>query len=148
MRQSAGYLLGLSMFVRVIFALWAVLMTLMTAPGLSAAELCPAGDAEEIEKLLVEAPSCDRSMDLFRACSYGAGGDTGLGAIVTEKCEGDFLAKLSRAERRAYNRQIRACNRKYARESGTMYRSFEAFCRARLAQNYARRVARTKRGRR
>jgi hypothetical protein len=145
MRQSVGHRLGLSMFARVIFALWAVLMT---APGLSAAELCLADDAEEIEKLLVEAPSCDRAMDLFRACSYGAGGDTGLGAIVTEKCEADFLAELSRAERRVYNGRVRVCNRKYARESGTMYRSFEAFCRARLAQNYARRVARTKRGRR
>jgi hypothetical protein len=145
MRQSAGRFLGLSMFVRVLFALWAIFVT---APGLSAAELCPAGDAEEIEKLLAEAPSCDRSMDLFKVCSYGAGGDTGLGTIVTEKCEGDFLAKLSRAERRAYNRRIRACDRKYARESGTMYRSFEAFCRASVAQRYARRAARGRPARR
>ena len=126
------------MFVRVLFALCAILVT---APSLSAAELCPALDAEEIEKLLAEAPSCDRSMDLFRACAYGAGGDTGLGAIVTEKCEAAFLAKLSRAERRVYNGKIRACNRNYARESGTMYRSFEAFCRAGVAQRYARRAA-------
>ena len=133
------------MFVRVLFALCAILFT---APGLSAAELCPAQDAEEIEKLLAEAPSCESSMDLFRACAYGAGGDTGLGAIVTEKCEADFISRLSRAERRAYDRKIRACNRRFARESGTMYRSFEAFCRAGVARSYARRAARTKRGRR
>jgi hypothetical protein len=87
-------------------------------------------------------------MDLFKACAFGAGGDTGLGAIVTEKCEGDFLARLSKAERRVYNGQIKACDRKYARETGTMYRSFEAFCRAGVAQRYARRAARAKPARR
>ena len=133
------------MFIRVILALWAVLIF---APFLSAAEICPVLDREELESLLADAPSCDRSMDLFKACAYGAGGDTGLGAIVTEKCEADFLAALSRAERRVYDGKIRACDRKYARESGTMYRSFEAFCRAGVAQRYARRAARTKRGRR
>lgn len=132
------------MYVRVIFALWAFLVT---ASSLSATELCPSLDAEEIEKALAEAPSCERSMELFRACSYGAGGDTGLGAIVTEKCEADFLPRLSRSERRVYNGRIRACSRKYARESGTMYRSFEAFCRAGVARSYARRAA-SKRGRR
>jgi hypothetical protein len=85
------------MFIRVILALWAVLIF---APFLSAAEICPVLDREELESLLADAPSCDRSMDLFKACAYGAGGDTGLGAIVTEKCEADFLAR-GRFPRRA-----------------------------------------------
>jgi hypothetical protein len=33
-----------------------------------------------------------------------------------------------------------ACDRKYQNESGTMYRSFTAFCRAEVAQRHARRA--------
>jgi len=33
---------------------------------------------------------------------------------------------------------MRACDRKYRNESGTMYLSFTAFCRAEVAQRYSR----------
>jgi hypothetical protein len=38
-----------------------------------------------------------------------------------------------------------ACDRKYQNESGTMYRSFTAFCRAEVAQRYARRALKSAR---
>jgi hypothetical protein len=133
------------MFGRVVLVVWAIGLA---SPPLNAAELeCPNRDGQEIESLLVEAPTCDRSMDLFRVCAYGASGDTVLGSIVREKCEGEFLAKLSRAERRGYRHRLRVCERRYAREAGTMYRSFEAFCLAAVAQAYARRAAAIKRRR-
>ena len=56
---------------------------------------------------------------------------------MTEKCEGDFLSKLNAAQRRAYDREQKRCQRKYAHEDGTMYRSFEAFCGADLTRNYS-----------
>jgi len=127
------------MFVRVILLLWAIFLHPIAA--MAAGEDCPTLDGQEIEKLLMDAPSCDRSMALFRICSYGAGGDVGLGAIVREKCEGDFLDKLSKAERGRYSRWIAYCERRYARETGTMYRSFEAFCAAGVAQAFARNAA-------
>jgi hypothetical protein len=140
MRQSgAAYRRGELMLGRVILVLWAILFQPMAA--LAAGEDCSALDGQEIEALLAEAPSCDQSMALFRICAYGASGDVGLGAIVREKCEGDFLHKLSRAERRRYDRWISFCERRYARESGTMYRSFEAFCVASVAQAFARNTA-------
>jgi hypothetical protein len=127
------------MFVRVILVLGTILLQPVAA--MAAGEDCPTLDGHEIEQLLVEAPSCDRSMALFRICAYGASGDMTLGAIVREKCEGDFLDKLSKRERRRYDRWLRFCERKYGREIGTMYRSFEAFCAATVAQVYARRAA-------
>jgi len=78
-----------------------------------------------------------RAGALFEICRFGASGDVSLGAIVTEKCEGDFLSKLNTAQRRAYDREQKKCQRKYAHEDGTMYRSFEAFCGADLARNYS-----------
>jgi hypothetical protein len=98
---------------------------------------CPTLDHQEIEELLGKAPSCQRAMALFEICQFGASGDVGLGAIVTHKCEGDFLSKLNSAQKRAYQREQQRCQRKYSNQSGTMYRSFEAFCGAGVARSYS-----------
>ena len=89
--------------------------------------------------MLRAAPACDKSMALFSDCAYGASGDLMLGRVVTRKYEGDFLAKLGKAERRIYEGKIKACGLKYAKEDGTMYRAMEAGCRADVAQQYSRR---------
>jgi hypothetical protein len=68
-------------------------------------------------------------------------GDVTLGSAVAEVCEAGFLGKLSKAQRRSYDREMRRCDAKYRHESGTMYRSFEAFCRAELAVRYQTRMA-------
>jgi hypothetical protein len=73
----------------------------------------------------------------MEACAYGASGDTALGGAVREKCEPEFQPKLTKAQKRAYHREQKRCNEKYARQSGTMYRSFTAFCQARSAVAYA-----------
>jgi hypothetical protein len=64
-------------------------------------EQCPTLDRQEIEDLLRQAPSCQRGITLFEICQVGSSGDVSFGAIVTEKCEGDFLSKLSAAQKRA-----------------------------------------------
>ena len=129
------------MVYRAVVALSAFL--LLVSPGL--AEDCPVSGFEQIEKLLSGAPSCDRAMALFEACSFGASGDVGLGQVATKKCEGIFLTKLSKSERRAYDRKVGACWAKYAKEGGTMYRSMSAFCAAEVAQAYAARARKAKR---
>jgi hypothetical protein len=107
---------------------------------------CPVEERslDAIVNAIKAAPSCDKSMEVFAACSYKASGDVSLGAAVTEKCEADFLAKLKPAQRRAYDGGQKRCARKYRHESGTMYRSFEAFCGAELAQSYARKFSKSK----
>jgi|RhiMethySRZTD1v2_1073278.scaffolds.fasta_scaffold33090_3 hypothetical protein len=107
---------------------------------------CPEGlDADGKEELLRKAPSCDAAMELFEACAYGASGDTGLSEAVIENCEKNFAGRLSAAQRKTYDAEVKRCDAK-ARggREGTMYISAAAFCRAGVAQNYARRFAKLK----
>jgi len=107
---------------------------------------CPVEDVslDKVQDAARNAPSCDKSLEVFRLCGAGASSDVALGGIVTEKCEAEFLSRLNRRERRAYRREQNSCAGKFRHEQGTMYRSFEAFCSAALAHDYARRVARRK----
>jgi hypothetical protein len=109
------------------------------APAWAAAECTIERDAWD--DAFRDAPSCGAAYRLFETCSYGAGADVPLGATVQEKCEADFLGKLAGAKKAAYRKQLAACDRKYAREEGSMYRSFAAFCRAGIARDYAKRYS-------
>jgi hypothetical protein len=108
---------------------------------------CPGGlDAEGKEELLRKALGCDAALELFQACAYGASGDTGLSVAVIENCEAGFASRLSPTQRKAYDSEMKRCSAK-ARggREGTMYISMAAFCRAGVAQKYARRLAAPKR---
>jgi hypothetical protein len=94
----------------------------------------------EIIEVIDAAPGCDRGMKIFEECSLGTSGDIQLGAAVEKKCEGDFLRRLKAAQKRAYQDQLSRCIYKYRNQSGTMYRSFSAFCRAEVSQRYSRRA--------
>jgi hypothetical protein len=106
-------------------------------------EECPTLDHKEIEALLGKAPSCQRALALFEICQFGASGDVILGAIVTRKCEGDFVTKLNSTQKHAYQREQQRCRRKYSNQDGSMYRSFEAFCGANVARNYSAKFLKT-----
>jgi hypothetical protein len=125
------------MSVRLLSAVW--VLAVLTVPA-AAAEECPAAFDERVA-LLEHASSCEKSLALFQGCSYAASGDVGLSQIVVKKCEADFLTKLSKSQRQGYDRQQKRCARKYQDQSGTLYRSFEAFCSAILAKDYSRRFA-------
>jgi hypothetical protein len=103
------------------------------------AKECPVQDAtlEARADVIRRAPTCRRALQTMEGCAYGASGDVALGAVVTAKCEADFLSRLGKSERRAYARKLARCARKYRHEIGTMYRSFEAFCRAGVARDYS-----------
>ena len=116
------------------------LILVASLTGAQATEACPADGAEAVVAALRQAPGCNRAMAIFEACQTGASGDVQFGAAVTQKCEADFLRHLGPPQKSAYQRDLRACDRKYSSESGSMYRSFEAFCRAGIARRYSRRV--------
>jgi hypothetical protein len=107
------------------------------------AQDCPAEGSgwEGREDAVRKAPSCNKALKVAESCAYGATGDTGLTNIVIEKCQAGFLTKLGKAQRQAYDRAIKYCDDKYKNESGTMYRSFSAFCRAILARDTAAKYA-------
>lgn len=110
-----------------------------------AAEECPAKSTsmDDIIAVVNAAPSCDRAMTLFEACAYGASGDVQFGDAVEKKCEADFLRSLKPPQKLSYQRELRVCDRKYRKKSGTMYLSATAFCRAEVAQRYSRRALKT-----
>ena len=128
------------MLLRSCLAVPAVLFTLGTA--YAATEECPAKSTQmdDIIAVLEKAPNCNRAMKIFEACEYGASGDVQFGAVVEKKCEADFLSGLKGAPKRAYQHEMQVCDRKYRNESGTMYISFTAFCRAQVAQRYSQKA--------
>ena len=110
------------------------------AAAAARAEDCPAKsrDMDDVVAAIEAAPGCDRAMKVSEACALGASGDVQYAGAVEKKCEADFLGKANAAKKQAYKRELGACDRKYRNESGTMYVSFTAFCRAKVAQRYAK----------
>jgi hypothetical protein len=114
-------------------ALGLTVLVLLTGP-LKAMD-CPVetrveGTLDAKADAIRHAPTCKRAYAIMQACAYTASGDVALGTALRENCEPLFLTKLSKAQRRAYDRGQKRCGDKYAHEDGTMYRSFSAFCRA------------------
>jgi hypothetical protein len=118
----------------------AVLAVALVLTASARAEDCPAKSTQmdDIVAALNAAKSCDAAMKVFQACEYGASGDVQFGEVVEKKCESDFLAKLQAKQKAAYQREMGVCDRKYRNQSGTMYISFTAFCRAKVAQRHSR----------
>ena len=111
---------------------------------LAAAQECQHMGYEDREAMIRKAPTCDKAMGQFGDCAFGASGDTGLGQIVTEKCEGDFLKKLSAGQKRTYQREIKRCNDKYAKMEGSMYVAMAAGCRAELARTFSHKYSKAR----
>ncbi len=128
------------MIAKSILAGMAVIVSLSAGPALAGVCLDKSMTLDEIVDTINATPGCERAMKLFEACEFGTSGDLHLGAAVEKKCEGDFVGRFKPPQKQAYQREMLACDRKYQSQSGTMYRSFTAFCRAEVAQRYSRRA--------
>jgi hypothetical protein len=118
-------------------AVLAVILALSGGPALAAICRDKSMTSDEIVDAIDATRGCERAMKLFQDCQFGASGDVQLGAAVEKKCEGDFLSRLNAGRKQTYRRELGVCDRKYRNESGTMYLSFTAFCRAEVAQRYS-----------
>lgn len=117
----------------------------LTAAVSARADECPVGrDPDGIVTEIRQASGCRQASHIARQCASGAGGDVRLTAIVAEICEKAFLPSLDRRGRAIYAQQRAACRGKYRHEDGTLYRSFEAFCEARVSERFAQAAARRK----
>jgi hypothetical protein len=112
----------------------------LIAPALGAVCQGESMTLDQIADVIKAAPTCDAGMKIFQDCSLSSSGDLQLGAAVREKCEADFLPKLQTPQKHVYEHEIKACGTKYAGKDGTMYRSWEAFCSAEVAQHYSQRA--------
>ncbi|MBR0871628.1 hypothetical protein JQ633_14780 [Bradyrhizobium tropiciagri] len=117
-----------------------VVMSAATSPALSAVCMAKSMMLDEIVAAIDATKGCAPAMKLFTDCAFGASGDVQLGEAVEKKCEADFLSGLKGAQKKAYASQLGRCDRKYRNESGTMYRSFTAFCRAEVSQRYSQKA--------
>jgi hypothetical protein len=131
-----------------VIASLAIVLSLSAAPALAAVCLGKSMTSDEIVEVIKASPGCKRAMQVFETCAYTASGDIQLGAAVEKKCEADFLDRRRRPAKQAYQRKMRVCDHKYDNESGTMYQSFAAFCRAEVAQRYSRQARKTSGARR
>jgi hypothetical protein len=122
-------------------AVLAVLLSLSGGPALAAVCLDKSMTRDEIVDAINASPGCEQAMKLFEACEFGTSGDIQLGAAVEKKCEGDFLARLKAPQKKAYQRDKAACERQFGHDEGTMYISFAAHCRARVARRYSQKAA-------
>ena len=123
-------------------ALAALGLLLFLSPVRAAPMECPAKSTQmdDIIASLKAAKGCDAAMKVFEACEYGASGDVQFGEVVEKKCEADFLDRAAASKKQAYKRELGVCDRKYRNQSGTMYISFTAFCRAEVARRYSHAV--------
>jgi hypothetical protein len=112
----------------------------------SPAAECPVAGAEATSDAIEQAASCAKAAEIYGLCRWGSSMDVQFAEAAIQKCEADFLAKLTPQQRRSYDRDKTRCGRKYARESGTLYRSFEASCSVELAKTYWMRMTKARPG--
>jgi hypothetical protein len=115
----------------------AAIFVFLTTVGAYAQD-CPAASLEERLQLIETASSCVQASHINDLCSEATGVDTIPSQVVIDKCEMEFVGKLSRSRLTAYRREIARCERKYANQRGTMYASFTMYCMAHVAVKFSR----------
>jgi hypothetical protein len=121
-------------------AVLAVILSLGVGPAHAAVCMDKSMTQDEIIDIIKATSGCEAAMKVFKDCEFGASGDVQLGAAVEKKCEADFLPRLGASRKKAYQREMQVCDRKYRTQSGTMYISFTAFCRAEVAQHHSQKA--------
>jgi hypothetical protein len=112
-----------------------LLSAALLAAGVARAEDCE-HDLEAEAKKMRAAKDCEAAYRTFDACLWGSTADVQRGALVREICEAGFVTRLKPDQTKAYQRKTGACEKKYAKQSGTMYRSMEAACAAKAARDF------------
>lgn len=110
---------------------WALIMTAVAAR----AQECERDLDAEARKMRAT-KDCAAVYKVFDSCLWGSTADVQRGALVRDMCELEFRTRLKPAEAKAYQHKIEGCGKKYAKQSGTMYRSMEAACAAKAARDF------------
>ena len=90
---------------------------------------CPIADydADRISAAIEGAGSCYTAAGIAESCAFGSSLDVSFVASATAICERGFGA-MTATHKRAYDTLLGKCSAKFENESGTLYRSMNAFC--------------------
>jgi hypothetical protein len=119
----------------------AILLVLVTPVPVLSAD-CPVeatsdkSYAEAVMDALTAAPSCREAVRLGQLCGFGSSLDVDAASIVIDTCEKAGLAHLGKQKSAQYSKALDACERKYARQDGSLYRGMAALCREKVAGQY------------
>jgi uncharacterized protein len=119
-----------------------LLLLLLVVIPVRAQDKCPFGfggekAADGLDKALHDQKSCKSAVELMSKCRWGSSADSEFAPIAIEKCEGDFLKKLSPAGMDNYTTQMQLCAYEYARQEGTISISEAAMCQVDVAAKFA-----------
>ena len=107
---------------------------------------CPVNGADATADAIDAAATCAAAAAVYGACTWGSSMDVRFGQPVVEKCEAEFVRRLSKTNRHAYDRAQAQCTRKYAHKEGTLYLSLAMSCAVNVAKDYAKRFGKPKSG--
>jgi hypothetical protein len=116
------------------------IVSIIASPAPAAVCMAKSMSQDEIIEAINAQKGCGAAMKVFQDCEFGASGDVLLGDAVEKKCEADFMPGLGASQKKVYASQLKRCDNKYRNESGTMYRSFTAFCRAEVSQRFSQKA--------
>jgi hypothetical protein len=132
-------------------ALAACAALLLIALPAAAIDACPVGESDidkagsyvaAVEALIGGARDCDTAFKRLEACQLGSSGDNALATLVQAKCEPMYREHRGAAAKKAYEAAQKRCDSIALKNSGSMYQSFAAVCRAGAARDFAHRSAR------
>lgn len=103
------------------------------------------GYVEAVLAAVRNAPNCQRAVETLEACQFGDSKTNRLLEVVETKCEPLFMTKASTAVKTSYKKAQERCDMIAEKNSGTMYQSFAAVCRAEKARDFARKYGHGKR---
>ena len=133
------------MKLRIVVALLVLALFVPSLARLTAECPVKSYDIDEIAKAVHDAPSCSASLAIFERCGSGATSDVTVGEIVPSEnarpCS--KASSLSPANAPTTSAQT-VCEKKYIKQTGSMYRSFEAFCYASAAASVAKQFSKAK----
>jgi len=111
---------------------------LMTAPAAAEDARCPKGPAPIQLEDIEAAPDCLVAHKLHQACAWGSSGDEFMSEAVIDKCKAGFFDRLTRKQKRLYEKRLEACGERYpvTQEGGSIQIYLSSMCDEDLAATY------------
>ncbi len=91
----------------------------------------------KVKDIILKSTSCEEGAHIAEACALGASGDLQTVPVAIEKCEIDFMTKLSTSDKVAYHNLQSKCFEKYETLNGSMYKSMAIFCSLQVSRLYS-----------